>query len=187
MIFWLFFVTSSFAQTDVILGQYFHAKAEVALIEFFEAKELSIPNAIQDDKINCVGIETFSPILSSISQEAQTTLADFKNNGFRWRQPQTYGSSEKILMPAERATAYANERLRFLRLETFGRLSRLAAGCLNIFRQDSSNTRKSNNIPRFRIESLKNVTPETFCSVSMRYWKEIYSELPAACKAAVDE
>ncbi|MFP5491200.1 MAG: hypothetical protein ACLGG0_06845 [Bacteriovoracia bacterium] len=187
MILWIFLITSSFADSDQLMGQYFHAKAETSLIEFLEAKELSIPSALQDDKINCVGVEEFAPTLDAIRTEAQATLSDLKNNGFRWRQPQTYGKDEKILMPPDRARAYANERLRFFRLEAFGRLSRLAPGCLNIFRQDPTGTRKSNDIPRFRLESLKNVTPEAFCSVTMRYWKELYSELPAACKVAADE
>lgn len=187
MILWIFFLTSSFADSDQLIGQYFHAKAETALIEYLEAKELSIPSAIQDDKINCVGVEGFHATLDSIRLEAQATLSDLKNNGFRWRQPQTYGKDEKMLMPPERAIAYANERLRFFRLETFGRLSRLAPGCLDVFRQDPTGTRKSNNIPRFRLESLKNVTPEAFCSVTMRYWKELYSELPVACKIAADD
>lgn len=187
MILWILFLTSSFAESDQLIGQYFHAKAETALIEYLETKEHSIPSTLQADTINCVGLEEFTPTLEAIREEAQTTLKDLKNNGFRWRQPQTYGKDEKILMPPDRAVAYANERLRFFRLEAFGRLSRLAPGCLNIFRQDPTGTRKSNNIPRFRLESLKNVTPEAFCNVTMRYWKELYSELPAGCKIPADE
>ena len=66
MMLWIFLLTSSFAESEQLIGQYFHAKAETALIEFLEAKEFSIPNAIQDDKINCVGVEDFAPTLDAI-------------------------------------------------------------------------------------------------------------------------
>lgn len=185
LLFWLF--SAAWAQTDVVLGQYFHAKAEVALIEYFENKGQSIATLLGQQNESCSSLNEFQAELSTIKNEADATLNDFKNNGFRWRQPQTYGQDEKILMPKERAIDYVNERLRFLRLETFGRLSRLAPGCLEKFRQNVFLSQKSNNLPRFRLESLKNASEQTFCSVSMRYWRELYTELGPECRQSAEE
>lgn len=182
MILAIILTASSWAQSEHLLGQYFHAKAEALLMEHLEAKNVSIVSLVQDDVVSCVNLDEFRPQLDGVRTAAQETLGDLKGNGFRWRQPQTYGLDEKMLLPPTRATEYLSERLRFLRLESFGRLSRLAPGCLNLFRHDPLGTRKSNNIPRFRLESLKNVSPEAFCSVTVRYWKEIYNDLPASCK-----
>ncbi|MFP5459731.1 MAG: hypothetical protein ACLGG7_13430 [Bacteriovoracia bacterium] len=187
MILALILTASAWAQSENLLGQYFHAKAEALLIEHLEAKNVSVADLVQDDVVSCVNLDEFREQLDSVRSAAQETLSDLKGNGFRWRQPQTYGLDEKMLLPPARATDYISERLRFLRLESFGRLSRLAPGCLNLFRHDPLGTRKSNNIPRFRLESLKNVSPEAFCSVTVRYWKEIYNELPASCKVKVAE
>jgi hypothetical protein len=174
----------SFAQTDVLVGQYFHARAEAEFVQYLDDRGVSIQEVVaQDEKNTCTftRLEEFAPILDEIRQSAQKVLRNLKDGGQDWRKKSTYGDSNKNLMSAEQATEYAVERLRFARLEGFGRLSKLAPTCLDVFRRDPTGANKSMTAPRFRLDSINNVKPELFCSVVVRYWKDIKQDLNPAC------
>jgi len=175
------------AKTETSVGEYFHARAEAEFIQFLEEQGTSMQDVLNaDEKSLCSGarMNEFSDRLNDNRERALKVLNDMKGGGTLWRQPATYGGQEKILMEPERATAYANERLRFARLEAFGRLSKLAPTCLDIFRREANGSRKVAIIPRFRVESAANIKPVLFCTVTMRYWKDIKQALPAACASS---
>ncbi|MBY0518650.1 MAG: hypothetical protein K2P81_17195 [Bacteriovoracaceae bacterium] len=189
MILTLFLVLSSFAQTDVLLGQYFHARAEAELVKYLEERGTSVQEAVENgEKTTCRSVDDFKETLDAITKNAQLTLADFKKEGVLWRKPSTYGEeSIKILLEPPRATQYALERLRFSRLEAFGRLSKLAPGCLDIFRKEPTGSKNNQMLPRLRLESLNNVTPALFCSTVVRYWRELESNINPGCKKSSED
>lgn len=184
MILALLLSTMVHAQTDVLVGQYFHARAEADFAQYLDDRGVSIQEATtMDEKSVCTftRLEEFGPQLEEIRTSAQKILKDIKSGGSDWRRKNIYGDSSKALMNEAQATDYAVERLRFARLEAFGRLSKLAPTCLDIFRRDATGANKSAQAPRFRVESVQNVTPELFCGVTVRYWKDIKRDLHPAC------
>lgn len=172
------------AQTDVLVGQYFHARAEADFAQYLDDRGVSMQEATtMDEKSVCsfTRLEEFGPQLEEIRISAQKILKDLKAGGDDWRKKTVYGDSSKAMMNEAQATDYAVERLRFARLEAFGRLSKLAPTCLDIFRRDPTGANKSVTAPRFRVESVQNVTPELFCGVAVRYWRSIKQDLHPAC------
>lgn len=183
----LFLSSLSWGQTDVLLGQYFHARAEAEFVEFLGQRGITVAEATEgNEKSLCASVDDFFETLKSITTLATKVLRDHKSEGNLWRQPSSYGDASKILMTPERAQSYALERLRFSRLEAFARLSKLATGCLDIFRREPSGAKNIKDIPRFRLESLANVTPVNFCLVTVRYWKELAANIVPACKKSED-
>jgi len=180
----LFLSTFAFAQNDVLLGQYFHARAEAEFVQYLDDRGVSIQEVVaQDEKNTCTftRLEEFGPILEEVRAQAHKVLRDLKSEGQEWRKKSSYGDSSKVLMTEEQAKEYAVERLRFARLEAFGRLSKLAPTCLDVFRRDPTGANKALMAPRFRLESINNVKPELFCGVVVRYWKDIKQDLNPAC------
>lgn len=177
----------SWGQTDVVIGQYFHARAEAEFVEFLSTRGTTVAEASEgSEKSICSDVDEFSDSLKSITTLATKVLKDHKSEGNLWRQPSSYGDASKMLMTPERAQSYALERLRFSRLEAFARLSKLAPGCLDIFRREPSGAKNIKEIPRFRLESLPNVTAANFCLVTVRYWKELAGNIVPACKKTED-
>ncbi len=184
MILALLLSTFVHAQTDMVVGQYFHARAEADFAQYLDERGISMQEATTLDEKNVCAttrLEEFTPILEDIRISAQKILKDIKAGGNDWRRKSVYGDSNKGLMNEAQATDYAVERLRFARLEAFGRLSKLAPTCLDIFRRDPTGANKSLATPRFRLESVQNVTPALFCSVAVRYWKAIKQDLHPKC------
>jgi hypothetical protein len=184
MILVLLLSTFVHAQTDVLVGQYFHARAEADFAQYLDDRGVSMQEATTlDEKTVCslTRLEEFGPQLEETRLSAQKILKDLKSGGDDWRRKSLYGDTSKALMNEAQATDYAVERLRFARLEAFGRLSKLAPTCLDIFRRDPTGAHKSAVAPRFRVESVQNVTPALFCSVAVRYWKDIKQDLHPAC------
>lgn len=172
------------AQTDVLVGQYFHARAEADFAHYLDDRGVSMHEATTlEEKSVCsfTRLEEFGPQLEEIRTSAQRILRDLKAGGDNWRKKNVYGDSSKATMIEAQATDYVVERLRFARLEAFGRLSKLAPTCLDIFRRDPTGADKSVAAPRFRLESVQNVTPELFCGVAVRYWKAIKRDLHPKC------
>jgi hypothetical protein len=184
MIFLLLLSTLVHAQTDVLVGQYVHARAEAEFAQYLDDRGVSMQEATTlDEKAVCsfTRLEEFGPQLEEIRLAAQKVLKDLKGEGEDWRRKSTYGDASKDFMTEPQATDYVVERLRFARLEAFGRLSKLAPTCLDIFRRDPTGANKSSLAPRFRVESVHNVTPALFCGVAVRYWKDIKRDLHPAC------
>jgi hypothetical protein len=184
MIFAFFLILSSFAQSEVLLGEYFHARAEAELVKYLEEKGISVQEAVENgEKATCRNVDDFKDTLDEVTSIAQSTLSDYKNGGTLWRKPSTYGEEGiKVLLEPERAQQYASERLKFSRLEAFGRLSQLAPGCLDLFRKDPSGAKNNQMLPRLRLESLNNVTPALFCTTAVRYWRELEGNINPGCK-----
>ncbi len=177
----------SWGQTDILLGQYFHARAEAEFVEFLSSRGTPVAEAVESpEKSTCASVDEFSETLKSITVLATKVLKDHRSEGNLWRLPSSYGDASKVLMTPERAQSYALERLRFSRLEAFARLSKLAPGCLDIFRREPSGAKNIREIPRFRLESLANVTAANFCLVTVRYWKELAENIVPACKKTED-
>lgn len=119
MILALLLSTFVHAQTDMVVGQYFHARAEADFAQYLDERGISMQEATTLDEKNVCAttrLEEFTPILEDIRISAQKILKDIKAGGNDWRRKSVYGDSNKGLMNEAQATDYAVERLRFARL-----------------------------------------------------------------------
>jgi len=183
----LAFIFSFFAhaQTDAQVGQYFHARAEAELVHYLENHDLSMGTVLsQDEKLTCVNLDDFAATLDEVKQKAREVLIDLNNNGVVWRTPSNYGEINKVAIAPKMMMGYLSERLRFTKLEAFSRLAKMSLGCMDVFRTDPAVARNIQEIPRFRLDSINNVTPVLFCTVAVRYWKEVSNKMPSNCRRA---
>jgi hypothetical protein len=171
---WLW-ALGAWAGPETAVGAYHRAKTELAFLEHLQGQGIEmIPWLAKQPTPACEGMGKFTKTLAANLAAFLAQETDRAAGGMKWRLPASWGGGDKaVAMGAEDAEVQLLERLRFARLEIFGKFNTTDPGCLGHFRSLWGSVEAAENLPRFRTGSVATWTAQNFCIATHQTWNEL--------------
>jgi len=171
---WLLLSLGAYAGSETAVGAYHRAKTELAFLEHLQGQGVDmLPWLAKSPGPACEGMGKFTKSLAAHLAAYLAQETDRAAGGVKWRSPEAWGGGEKAELVAEAAESQLLERVRFARLEIFGKFNTTDPGCLAHFRSLWGSVEAAERLPRFRTGSIATWNATNFCQSAHQTWNEL--------------